>query len=36
MHFGIIWIERPSLKRVIKDSLRWYSSVLETFYSQGK
>jgi beta-glucosidase/6-phospho-beta-glucosidase/beta-galactosidase len=31
MHFGLIWIERPSLERVVKNSLRWYSSVINTF-----
>ncbi|RYG68822.1 glycosyl hydrolase family protein [archaeon] len=28
MHFGLIWIDRPSLKRVVKDSLRYYSAVV--------
>jgi beta-glucosidase/6-phospho-beta-glucosidase/beta-galactosidase len=29
MHFGLTWIERPSLKRVVKDSFRYYSKVME-------
>jgi beta-glucosidase len=33
MTFGLIHIERPSLKRVIKNSLRWYSGVLEAWAS---
>lgn len=31
MHFGLIWIERPSMVRIVKNSLRWYSKVLEVF-----
>ena len=31
MHFGLIWIDRPSLNRVIKNSLRYYSDVLAAF-----
>lgn len=33
MHFGLIWIDRPSLKRVVKDSLRYYSKIINTFSS---
>lgn len=33
MHFGLIWIDRPSLTRVIKNSLRYYTTVLEAFAS---
>lgn len=29
MHFGLTWIERPSMKRVVKDSFRYYSQVME-------
>jgi beta-glucosidase/6-phospho-beta-glucosidase/beta-galactosidase len=36
MHFGLIWIDRPSMERVVKDSLRWYSSVLNKFYNTVK
>jgi len=36
MHFGLIYIERPSLKRVIKNSLRWYTTVLEAFAKTSK
>jgi len=33
MKFGIIWIDRMNnLERVIKNSLRWYSQVLDYFY----
>lgn len=28
MHFGLIWIDRPSLKRVEKNSLRYYSKII--------
>jgi beta-glucosidase/6-phospho-beta-glucosidase/beta-galactosidase len=33
MHFGLIWIDRTSseLTRVVKNSLRYYSHVLEVF-----
>jgi len=31
MHFGLIYIERPSLKRIVKNSLRYYSSVIQAF-----
>lgn len=33
MHFGLIWIDRTSsaLTRVIKNSLRYYSTVLQAF-----
>lgn len=31
MTFGLIFIERPSLRRIVKNSLRWYSAVLEVF-----
>jgi len=31
MHFGLIWIERPSMERVVKNSLRWYSTVVNLF-----
>lgn len=31
MHFGLIYIERPSLIRIVKNSLRWYSTVLSIF-----
>jgi len=31
MHFGLIYIERPSLVRIVKNSLRWYSAVLSLF-----
>lgn len=30
MHFGVVWIERPSLERIPKDSLRYYSEVIQT------
>lgn len=36
MHFGLTWIERPSLVRVVKDSFRYYSMVIETFFNQVK
>ncbi len=32
MHFGLIWIDRPSLTRVVKNSLRWYSQVISLFH----
>ena len=35
MHFGLTWIDRPSLRRIAKDSLRWYSKVLQIFYSSS-
>lgn len=33
MHFGIIWIDRASasLTRVLKNSFRYYTTVLEAF-----
>lgn len=31
MKFGMVRVERPSLERVPKDSLRWYSRVLGRF-----
>lgn len=34
MHFGLIYIERPSLQRIVKNSLRWYSNVLAEFGGQ--
>lgn len=30
MHFGLIWIDRPSMRRVPKDSLRYYSEIVRT------
>lgn len=36
MHFGLVWIERPSLKRVVKDSLRYYSKVIQSSIPQLK
>lgn len=36
MHFGLIYIERPSLKRIIKNSLRFYSTVLQAFENLNK
>jgi beta-glucosidase/6-phospho-beta-glucosidase/beta-galactosidase len=29
MTFGLIYIERPSMKRIVKDSLRWYSKAIK-------
>lgn len=31
MTFGLIRIERPSLQRILKNSMRWYSKVLDVF-----
>jgi beta-glucosidase len=36
MHFGLIWIERPSLERIVKNSLKWYSSVINLFQSTAQ
>jgi beta-glucosidase/6-phospho-beta-glucosidase/beta-galactosidase len=33
MHFGLTWIDRPSLTRVVKDSFRYYSEIIQSFMS---
>jgi beta-glucosidase len=33
MQFGLIFIERPSLKRIVKNSLKWYSGVVQAYES---
>jgi hypothetical protein len=32
MTFGLIRIARPSLERIVKGSMFWYSTVLAAFY----
>ncbi len=32
MHFGLVFIERPSLKRIVKNSMRWYADILKIFF----
>lgn len=34
MHFGLVWIDRPSMKRVPKDSMRYYSEVIGAIQKQ--
>lgn len=34
MHFGLTWIDRPSLNRVVKNSFRYYSSIMEYFFGK--
>jgi beta-glucosidase len=29
MHFGLTWIDRPSMKRVVKDSFRYYKEIMK-------
>jgi beta-glucosidase len=36
MHFGLVWIDRPSQRRVVKDSLRYYAKVMEAVQHHSK